>query len=88
MKSCLLFLLALLCSVLLFAQPAALVPFPFPGVTPGFHQTHTGQILFSSTAIPVDGYPGTAYIGLRTNDSFTLPHPFLPTPRTVRAFAR
>ena len=65
MKSCLLLLLALLWSAPLLAQPAA--PVPFTGATPGFHQTHTGQILFSPTAIPVDGYPGAAYIDLRTH---------------------
>jgi hypothetical protein len=65
MKSCLLSLLAFLWSAPLFAQPAA--PVPFTGATPGFHQTHTGQILFSSTAIPVDDYPGAAYLGLYTH---------------------
>ncbi|MBG8555838.1 hypothetical protein [Hymenobacter guriensis] len=64
MKSCLLFLLSLLCGVPLFAQPTA--PVPFTGATPGFHQTHTGQILFSPTAAPVNGYPGAGYIGLST----------------------
>ena len=64
MKSHLLSLLALLWGTPLLAQPAA--PAPFHGPTPGFHQMHTGQILFSPTAIPVDGYPGAAYIGLRT----------------------
>ncbi|SHM23814.1 hypothetical protein [Hymenobacter psychrotolerans] len=64
MKSCLLSLLALLWSLPLFAQQAS--PVPFTGATPGFHQTHTGQILFSPTAVPVDGYPGAAYIGLST----------------------
>ena len=64
MKSHLLLLLASLCSMPLLAQPAA--PVPFRGPTPGSHQTHTGQILFSPTAVPVDGYPGAAYIGLST----------------------
>lgn len=64
MKSHLLILLALLWSAPLLAQPAASAP--FRGPTPGFHQTHTGQILFSPTALPVDGYPGAAYIGLST----------------------
>jgi hypothetical protein len=64
MKSHLLILLASLCSAPLLAQPAA--PVPFRGPTPGFHQTHSGQLLFSPTAVPVDGYPGAGYIGLRT----------------------
>ncbi|WP_460623595.1 hypothetical protein [Hymenobacter tenuis] len=64
MKSCLLFMLASLCSVPLLAQPAASVP--FQGPTPGFHQTHPGQILFSPTAVSVAGFPGAGYIGLST----------------------
>ena len=64
MKNCLLLLFACLWSAPLRAQPVP--PEPLPGSTGGFHQTHTGQILFSPTTLPAEEYPGAAHIGLST----------------------
>jgi hypothetical protein len=64
LKFCLLLLVASLSGVPLRAQPAT--QSPVHRTAPGFQPTHTGQILFSPTAVPIEGYPGAAYIGLST----------------------